>query len=428
MSGASPLQPVEHGFVETERIEFTLDLERDTDSLWQGIRKDQREKIRRLKREGVVLTEGTTLADLTALGTGGRPPRPDATSGDRATISPPTPRSNESLYHHLVHRGAARVFLARRDESVLAAILFSTFNHRAYSVFSGSTEAGYKMGTQSGLFWTAVETFKAEGFRQLNRGGFQAPPRARTIRSTASIPSSCGSVPRPSAACRVTRCGALPSGLGACGIGCAPSGRPGSGHCDGGRGPRRAGARPPQGARLPSRLPLPRPVLRAQWNGATVWALFRSLLTGRVAKDPLRRGWLVSSSHSWGPGRPCASGRTAIELALRGLGVGAGSEVVLPSFGCTSIVLPVRAVGAAPVLADVGPELNVPLDTVIESALTSRTRAVIVPHLFGNPAHIGGHPGPMPPPRDCRHRRCRAGHGCHADRPPPGHIRLMPAS
>lgn len=171
MSGASPLRPLEHGFVETERIEFTLDLERDTDSLWQGIRKDQREKIRRLKREGVVLTEGTTLADLTALGTAR-----EATQARRDERGQGYDLSSdstlyESLYHHLVHRGAARVFLARRDESVLAAILFSTFNHRAYSVFSGSTEAGYKMGTQSGLFWTAVETFKAEGFRQLNRGG-----------------------------------------------------------------------------------------------------------------------------------------------------------------------------------------------------------------------------------------------------------------
>ena len=171
MSGTSPLRPVEHGFVETERVEFTLDLERDSESLWQGIRKDQREKIRRLKREGVVIAEGTTLADLTALGTAR-----EATQARRDERGQGYDLSSdstlyESLYHHLVDRGAARVFLARREGAVLAAILFSTFNRRAYSVFSGSTEIGYKMGTQSGLFWTAVETFKAEGFRQLNRGG-----------------------------------------------------------------------------------------------------------------------------------------------------------------------------------------------------------------------------------------------------------------
>lgn len=171
MSGTSPLRPVEHGFVETERVEFTLDLERDTDSLWQGIRKDQREKIRRLKREGVVVAEGTTLADLTALGAAR-----EATQARRDERGQGYDLSSdstlyESLYNHLVHRGAGRLFLARRDASVLAAILFSTFNRRAYSVFSGSTDVGYKMGTQSGLFWSAVETFKAEGFRQLNRGG-----------------------------------------------------------------------------------------------------------------------------------------------------------------------------------------------------------------------------------------------------------------
>jgi Acetyltransferase (GNAT) domain len=171
MSGTSPLRPIEHGFVETERVEFTLDLERDTDSLWQGIRKDQREKIRRLKREGVIIGEGTTLADLTALGAAR-----EATHARRDERGQGYDLSSdstlyESLYEHLVHRGAARLFLARRDDSVLAAILFSAFNRRAYSVFSGSTEVGYKIGTQSGLFWSAVETFKAEGFRQLNRGG-----------------------------------------------------------------------------------------------------------------------------------------------------------------------------------------------------------------------------------------------------------------
>ena len=70
-----------------------------------------------------------------------------------------------------------------------------------------------------------------------------------------------------------------------------------------------------------------------QWSGATVWALFRSLLTGRVAEGSaparLARQLEAQLGH---PVVPCANGRTAIELALRGLGVGAGSEVVLPSF------------------------------------------------------------------------------------------------
>jgi hypothetical protein len=171
MSGGSPLRPAEHGFAETERVEFSLDLTRDAEALWQGIRKDQREKIRRLKREGVVIAEGTSLEDLRALGTAREATQARRDERGQGYDLPSDGELYEALYRHLVSRGAARLFIARQSEAVLAAILFSTFNGRAYSVFSGSTDSGYRLGTQSGLFWAAVETFKAEGFRELNRGG-----------------------------------------------------------------------------------------------------------------------------------------------------------------------------------------------------------------------------------------------------------------
>lgn len=171
MSGRSPLRPSAHGFSETERFEFSLDLTRDSDSLWQGIRKDQREKIRKLKRDGVVIGEGTSLEDLQALGVAREATQARRDERGQGYDLPSDTDLYASLYRHLVRQGAARLFLARQSGSVLAAILFSTFNGRAYSVFSGSTDTGYRLGTQSGLFWAAVETFKAEEFRELNRGG-----------------------------------------------------------------------------------------------------------------------------------------------------------------------------------------------------------------------------------------------------------------
>jgi lipid II:glycine glycyltransferase (peptidoglycan interpeptide bridge formation enzyme) len=78
------------------------------------------------------------------------------------------------LHRTLVQPGAARLLLARQGGEVIAGILYSTFARKAYSVFSGSTEAGYKLGAQTGLFWFAVTTFKQEGFRVLNRGGVPA--------------------------------------------------------------------------------------------------------------------------------------------------------------------------------------------------------------------------------------------------------------
>jgi dTDP-4-amino-4,6-dideoxygalactose transaminase len=84
---------------------------------------------------------------------------------------------------------------------------------------------------------------------------------------------------------------------------------------------------------------------------------------------------------------PVNRGRTAIELALRALGVGAGDEVVLPSYLCRSVLDPVVGVGAGAAFADVGPDLNVTVEAV-RSAITPRTKCVIVPHLFGKAAPI----------------------------------------
>ena len=83
----------------------------------------------------------------------------------------------------------------------------------------------------------------------------------------------------------------------------------------------------------------------------------------------------------------CGSGSLALEIALRACSVGRGDEVVVPTFCCTTVIPPILAVGAVPVLADAGDNLNVNA-AAIEAVLSERTKAVIVPHLFGNPAEI----------------------------------------
>ena len=85
----------------------------------------------------------------------------------------------------------------------------------------------------------------------------------------------------------------------------------------------------------------------------------------------------------------CGSGSLALEIALHACKVERGDEVVIPTFCCTAVVAPILATGATPVLADVGEELNLTVETV-RPVLTQKTRAIIVPHLFGNPADIEG--------------------------------------
>lgn len=180
MSGESPFVPAEHGYRPSERIELVADLREPLDSLWRSIRKDQRERIRRLDREGVVITRGTTRVALDAL----RAVR-ESTQAKRVGLGqeydlPAEPRFYDHLFTYLVAPGAAQLFVASKADEPIAAILFLTFNGRACSVFSGSSPAGYKLGAQGGLFWAAAGSFHAAGFRELNRGGVPASAAAET--------------------------------------------------------------------------------------------------------------------------------------------------------------------------------------------------------------------------------------------------------
>jgi dTDP-4-amino-4,6-dideoxygalactose transaminase len=83
-----------------------------------------------------------------------------------------------------------------------------------------------------------------------------------------------------------------------------------------------------------------------------------------------------------------SSGTAALHLAMVAAGVGPGDEVLVPSHTFIGTVWCVLYVGATPVLCDVDPMTGT-LDAVdAERRLTSRTRAVIPVHLYGQPANV----------------------------------------
>jgi len=85
-----------------------------------------------------------------------------------------------------------------------------------------------------------------------------------------------------------------------------------------------------------------------------------------------------------------ANGTDAITIALRALGVGPGDEVVVPSFTFYASAEAIPLTGARPVFCDVDPETFCVTPETVEAALTPRTKAVIVVHLFGNVAPVAG--------------------------------------
>lgn len=84
------------------------------------------------------------------------------------------------------------------------------------------------------------------------------------------------------------------------------------------------------------------------------------------------------------------SGTDALHLALVAAGIGAGDEVVVPSFTFFASAEAVSYTGATPVFADIDPAtFNIDVPS-LEKAISRKTRAVIAVHLFGQCADLAG--------------------------------------
>jgi dTDP-4-amino-4,6-dideoxygalactose transaminase len=81
-----------------------------------------------------------------------------------------------------------------------------------------------------------------------------------------------------------------------------------------------------------------------------------------------------------------SSGTAALHLSVLALGIGRGDEVIVPAYTFPATANVVALAGARPVLVDVDPEtMNLTAEGVA-AAVTDRTKAVLVVHLFGRPA------------------------------------------
>jgi dTDP-4-amino-4,6-dideoxygalactose transaminase len=83
-----------------------------------------------------------------------------------------------------------------------------------------------------------------------------------------------------------------------------------------------------------------------------------------------------------------SNGTAALQLALTGLGIGAGDEVIIPASTFVATAAAVAAAGATPVFVDVDPATLLMTAPAVEAAITPRTAAVIVVHLYGQPADM----------------------------------------
>ena len=110
----------------------------------------------------------------------------------------------------------------------------------------------------------------------------------------------------------------------------------------------------------------------------------RFILGPEVAAFEAEFAEYVGAKHGIGVG----NGTDAITLALRAMGVGPGDEVVVPSFTFYASAEAIPLTGARPVFCDVDPETFCVTPETVRAALTPRTKAVVVVHLFGNVAPV----------------------------------------
>ncbi len=88
-------------------------------------------------------------------------------------------------------------------------------------------------------------------------------------------------------------------------------------------------------------------------------------------------------------GIACASGTDALLIPLRALGLKPGDEVIAPAFTFFATAGAIHNAGGRPVFVDIEPgSFNVD-PAAVEAAITPRTRAIVLVHLFGQMADVG---------------------------------------
>jgi UDP-2-acetamido-2-deoxy-ribo-hexuluronate aminotransferase len=85
---------------------------------------------------------------------------------------------------------------------------------------------------------------------------------------------------------------------------------------------------------------------------------------------------------------PCANGTDALQIAMMGLGLKPGDEVITADFTFAATVEVIALLGLTPVLVDVDPvTFNIDVEAV-KNAITSKTKAIVPVHLFGLSANM----------------------------------------
>jgi len=135
----------------------------------------------------------------------------------------------------------------------------------------------------------------------------------------------------------------------------------------------------------------PIPVNTPLFNGNELKYVTQCIETGWVSSEgPFIKEFEEKFSEYVGRkfGVAVSNGSAALDIAIKALNIGPGDEVIMPTFTIISPAQSVVTAGAIPVLIDSDP-LTWNMDvTQIEAKITSRTKAILVVHIYGLPVDM----------------------------------------
>lgn len=125
------------------------------------------------------------------------------------------------------------------------------------------------------------------------------------------------------------------------------------------------------------------------WGWAEHLAILRCFFTRRLINGPDKESLYLAIRNKTGKKYVFGfnSGSEAIYAALTVRGIGPGDKAILPSYCCESVARAIVRTGATPVFFDMNEEYN-PDVGHISTLIDPEVKAIIFPHLFGNPAAI----------------------------------------
>ncbi|OKL50234.1 DegT/DnrJ/EryC1/StrS family aminotransferase [Boudabousia marimammalium] len=132
-------------------------------------------------------------------------------------------------------------------------------------------------------------------------------------------------------------------------------------------------------------IPAAKPIIGAE-ERAAVEEVLRS---GMVAQGPQVKAFEEEFSEHFVSGRECVavnSGTSGLHLGLLAAGIGAGDEVIVPSFTFAATGNSVALTGATPVFADIELDHFCLDPKSVEASITEKTKAIMPVHLYGHPA------------------------------------------